>query len=84
MNYALWVFFQSFVEDDWNTNKDFFKALGSRDKEIRSAEPDDESEVVREDQEVLLYRWRYVLVNQLMFDIFKFTYTTFIKKKPAK
>ncbi len=46
-----------FVDEDWNTNGAFFKALGSRDKEIRSAEPDDEAEIVREEQEVLLYRY---------------------------
>ena len=45
------------VEEDWATNPEFFAALGSRDKEIHSALPDDEEHIVRkEGQDVLLYR----------------------------
>jgi len=45
------------IEEDWSTNKEFFDALGSRDKIIRSALPDEEEHIVRkEGQDVLLYR----------------------------
>lgn len=45
------------VEEDWETNDEFFKALGSKDKTIRAASDADDDDIVRKlDQEILLYR----------------------------
>lgn len=45
------------IESDWNTNNEFFKALGSRDKVIRAASDIDDDDIIRKlDIEILLYR----------------------------
>jgi len=43
------------IVEDWDTNEEFYKALGSKDKTIKAAGDDDEELVRRLDQELMLY-----------------------------
>ena len=48
----------SLAEDDWDTNEAFFKALGSKDKVIRAADPTPDDDIVRQlDQALVLYQY---------------------------
>lgn len=49
-----------FPETEWETHPAFFKALGSKDKTIKVADPQDDAEVVRKlDQQTSLYKSVY-------------------------
>lgn len=45
-----------FTDEDWATNDEFFKALGSRDKAIRAANDQDDDDIVRQiDNDIKLH-----------------------------
>jgi hypothetical protein len=47
----------SFSEEDWDSDEEFFKALGSKDSVIKAADELDDDDIVRKlDQSILLFQ----------------------------
>jgi len=44
------------VEEEWNTHTEFFKALGSKDKEIRTGDKEPDDDIRKLDQDIVLYK----------------------------
>ena len=53
------VIYWNFAESDWDSNADFYRELGSKDKEIKAGPESNEDDLLneRKDIETMIYRW---------------------------